>query len=390
MPDKQFLPVNWVDGMKINRDHFQAQDNAHRFMLAQNTNCLLNTINYGILPTINAGAGVKLFLSSDSQNRLQVRVQQCRAITYGGYYIEFDEDTPIYANNFANPVISSPVALRDMRTKGNEFFIVLSVDPFSRVPYGQANSNEMPPRAPFSLPEYKVEIVSSKDVSRNVIGPFQLPVGKIMIDEQRVILMEDYIPPCASTGSHNDLIEIHAALEQFYIKMEVYSLQILQKIIQKKQINDLSVIVQRMCEVILMLTANYMAEFKTLGLTQPPAFMVQKAAAFARSIKNTMDAYQGSGKEELMNYFTEWCNIKQGVLDAVIVELSSKQYDHLDLNESITSVSAFTKMVSKLFYQLSRIEYIGKRKESGIFVKEEVVSQNEDLQKPKRRSFLAD
>jgi hypothetical protein len=43
-----------------------------------------------------------------------------------------------------------------------------------------------------------------------------------------------------------------------------------------------------------------------------------------------------------------------------------------------------------LFYQLSRLEYIGKRKETGIFVKEEVVKQNIDNPPQKRRSFLAD
>jgi hypothetical protein len=105
-------------------------------------------------------------------------------------------------------------------------------------------------------------------------------------------------------------------------------------------------------------------------------------------MKNTLDCFIGSGKDELITYFTEWCNVKQGELEGAITTLSNHQYDHIDINDSIDKVSMFTKMISKLFYQLSRLEYIGKRRESGIFVKEEVAKT--DGQPPKRRSFLAD
>jgi hypothetical protein len=44
-----------------------------------------------------------------------------------------------------------------------------------------------------------------------------------------------------------------------------------------------------------------------------------------------------------------------------------------------------------LFASLARLEYIGKKKETGIFVKEQVlIPQNETAPVKKRRSFLAD
>ena len=66
---------------------------------------------------------------------------------------------------------------------------------------------------------------------------------------------------------------------------------------------------------------------------------------------------------------------KPGGIGATIMNLSNHLYDHLDINDSIEKISKFTKIISKLFHQLSRLEYIGKRKEAGIFVKEEVVQK---------------
>jgi len=275
-----------------------------------------------------------------------------------------------------------------LKNKANQFYIVLTIDPFKRNPYGAIESPETPPRIPFTVPSLSVDLVPVTDVTKNILGPFQLPLGKMSIEDQRVMLEEDYIPPCTSISSHSELLEIQAGLEQFYSKMEVYALQIIQKIVQKKQANDMSLIVQKLCESICFFTASQITEIKSVGSIQPTVNVVIKIVSLARMMKNTLDCFIGSGKDELINYFTEWCNVKQGELEEAIITLSNHEYDHVDINDSIDKVSKFTKLISKLFYQLSRLEYIGKRKESGIFVKEEVVKS--DSPPSKRRSFLAD
>ncbi len=391
MQDTHFLPVNWVDGMKINKSHFIAQDNAMTYQLAQHTSCLVDQLSYGILPPVGEkNEAVKLFISTDNQKRIQVRIQQCRAITAGGYYIEFNEDTAIHGNNLVAPVVSEPVTLRELKARSTQFYIVLTINPYKRMPYGAAAPEETPPRIPYTIPSLQLDIIPVAEVARNVLGPHQLPVGKMTVDAQRVSLEEEYIPPCTAICSHPELLEIQAGLEQFYSKMELYALQITQKIIQKKQSNEMSVIVQKICDNISLFTASQLAELKSVGIVQRPVYTVSRVAALARVIKNTLDCFLGSGKEELINYFNEWCNIGQGELEATIGDLSTLQYDHLDINDSISKVSQFTKTISKLFYQLSRLEYIGKRKEAGIFVKEEVVKNREESSVQRRRSFLAD
>ena len=111
----------------------------------------------------------------------------------------------------------------------------------------------------------------------------------------------------------------------------------------------------------------------------------------ARVLKNTLDQYVGAGKDELLNYFMEWCDLNQGELEILITNLTTHKYEHEDINNTVEITAAFTKSISSLFHSLSRLEYIGKKKEANIFVKEEVVKSDfPETIVTKRRSFLAD
>lgn len=390
MQENNYLPVNWTDGMKINKTHFIAQDNAVNQYVAQLAGSFLHDFNYGLLPPPGGGTALKLFLSTDNQQRVQVRIQHCRAVTAGGYYFDFREDTAIGGQSLQAPLVTNPAPFKELKGRSTLYYVILTVHPYKRIPYGAADPSELPPRIPFTRPFFSVDLVPVEELTRNKPGGFQLAVGKVRMEDLRAQLEEEYIPPCHNIASHPDLLEIHAAMEQFLGKMENWSIAILQKIFQKKQANDLSTIVQKVCEQLLVLTASQLAELKAMGIVQPPIWLVSKAAAMARLIKNIMDTYLGSGKEELVNYFTEWCNISQGELEGAITGLANYQYDHLDINGSVDKITIFTKILSQLFHQLARLEYIGKRKDTGIFVKEEVITPGEQQPAQKRRSFLAD
>ena len=384
-----YLPVNWMDGMKINKSHFIAQNNAFTLQAAQGVSSLLNNFNYGLLPDKNNGNGVKIFVSADNQQQVQVRLQRCTAVTLGGYVIEFDEnDFSINTFKAFIPQLSVPFA--ELKGKSAEYLVVVVVNPYKRVPYGDGDPNETPPRLPYTLPSYELQLMPVNETKENALGNFQIPVARVRVEDQKVLLDEDYIPPCSSINSHTDLVEIHAALENFFGKIELYSLQIIQRILQKKQQNEMAFITQRLCEQIIFFTALQLNEFKQINLYQPPVFLINTVSAFARVIKNTLDVYIGSGKEELINYCIEWCDVNQGELEGAITTLANHKYDHLDINNSIEKVSVFTKLISRLFVNLSKLEYIGKRKEAGIFVKEQIIKPEPEPQPKKRRSFLAE
>jgi hypothetical protein len=377
--------------MKINKAHFINQDNAFNLQLAQTAAGLLNECNYGLMPYPDpANGGFKLFLSVDNQQHVNLRLQQCKAITRGGYAFQITNNAGTPASTLGALVPDMAIPFSQLKGKEDAYFLVLTVNPYERIPYGLLNPDEVPARLPFTVPGYHLSLVPVDDGYSNMVGEYHLVIGKLKVEEQRVSLDENYIPPCTSVSSHPDLMAIHAGIEQFYMRMESYVLQIIQKIHQKKQVNEMAAIVQQLCETIAILIASQLAEIKSLSVSQPPVYLINKVASIARLFKNTMDYFIGSGKEEFINYCNEWCNVSQVELESSVTNLSNHQYSHLDVNNSVDKVLQFTRTISNLFGNLSRLDYIGKKKDAGIFVKEKIMAYDAQEQPVKRKSFLAD
>src|SRR4051812_36626963 len=82
------FPVNWIDGMKISKDHFIATDDAWKNALSDVASVGLSPLRYGILPASAAGEDpYNIKIAIDNQNTLRVTVLSCQAITPGGVRI---------------------------------------------------------------------------------------------------------------------------------------------------------------------------------------------------------------------------------------------------------------------------------------------------------------
>jgi hypothetical protein len=108
--------------------------------------------------------------------------------------------------------------------------------------------------------------------------------------------------------------------------------------------------------------------------------MFEYIARLARLIKNTIDSNSGEAKEELLNYFTDWCNLKQGEFEKTLISTVNFEYDHSNSYHTLLLMMKFTEVIATLFNKLSVLEYIGKKKDTNIFVKEQTG----------KKSFLAD
>jgi hypothetical protein len=387
----QFLPVNWTDGMKINKTHLVAERNALQQQAVFAAGSHLTSINYGLLPPVAEGQkSCSLFVSLDNQQYVQVRLASCRAVTPGGIMINIEEQGTAATADTKVPDLSIPFA--DLKNKSAVYFVVLTVNIYDRVPTGLADPDEIPPRLPYSAPKYSLSLVPKQDLAGQKAGLYQLALSRIFIKENKLQVDEDYIPPCVATASHPDLMEIYYSLEEFMAKMELYSIQITQKIQQKKQVNEMALIVQWLCNNIIQHQSLHFTWFRWAAKHQPPSFMLSFTASLARLIKNSLDVYVNAGKEELMTYLVEWCELSQGRLETVITDLGNHNYLHEDINAAVSKVAAFTQTVSSLFYKLSKLDYIGKKKDQAIFVKEHIASNVETAESAakKRRNFLAD
>jgi hypothetical protein len=379
--------VNWVDGMKINKSHFMAQDNAIRDVLHDNASLHLTPHRYGVLPPSVAGENTfSVRVSLDNQNTLRVVVEACQAVTPGGVRISI----PAFSSPVSTEADCMPETIQPLLETNGEFdwWIVLIVNPYDVQGAGTPDLTENPPRFPYLLPTYTIRIVPSSQYRQFIYYPYALTIGKIYVGDNGISLQEFYIPPCYSVSAHPVLISYLEEFDRFLASLERHCTQIIQKILQKEQKNEKAELVMFLCDrVMLYLGQALTASRWTLSYDSPSALFFT-VAALARIMKNTIDLRIGSGKEELMNYLSEWCGLKQGELESLLTNVAGMNYDHNNIyDKNIPVVDLFMSKISKLFAELSKLEYIGKPKPAGFVVKEELPI-GEEPRKTSKPRFL--
>ncbi|MDC1161820.1 hypothetical protein OAT18_00100 [Tenacibaculum sp.] len=381
---RQKYRVNWVDGMKINKNHFVDSENYLLSMVERSVKQNITPLNFGILPTYNEEQqSIDISISLDGQDSVEVILNSCIAVTLGGNIIHITNETKELLEQ-SGYILKHQYTLDQDET---EWYIVLTVNPYKTIPVGNADPNEEPPRHPFALPEYKLSVLPKSDVSNREFGLYHLTLGKIVMVNNVPELYENFIPPCTSVQSHEDLKFTYTELSYFLNQMEGFCMHIIQKIHQKKQTNELAVMVLSLSERVLEYLNNIISEFRLIDKYESPVVMVNRLVNLARTIKSSLDVYTGTGKEELLNYLTDWCDLNQGAFENVLIDMIDLEYVHTDINSTLYKISPFSKLMLSLFKKLNELEFIGKKESKGIFVKEQVVDNKEVKS---RRSFLLD
>ncbi|MBL7772580.1 MAG: hypothetical protein JNM95_06960 [Chitinophagaceae bacterium] len=382
MNKNKFNQVNWMDGMKMNKNHFIATDRATTEAVRDVYETIASPFNHGLLPSeLNP---FNIDISVDNQQVIKARLHTCEAITSGGYRIHIASGLD---KNFSNPEISQAA-----NQGSGIFWISLIVNPFEPTPIGTPDPLEMPPRVPFLMPSYELKITGDSSLRQVLANPNELILGKVALNGSQSRVEEEYIPPCKTVSAHPDLIDFHGELDSFFAKLELKCSQIIQKIHRKNQQNELSDLVHYLCDRMLLYVGSSLTTLRWTTLHESPAKMLEFPVGLARVMKNTIDLRIGSGKEEMMNYLAEWCDVNQGELETLLTGIASIQYQHHDVNQHLNKVVQFVKILGRLFEALSNLEFIGKKKDSNIFVKEEQLNPStEDINKPKpKRRFFAD
>ncbi len=376
-------PVNWIDGMKINKSHFIAMQDYVADTQRDGLSIFCNSLNYGLSPVAHS---LDINVLLNNHNQVEVHLNECQAITPNG--------TRISINPKLEEQISEKFPTADYQSEGADHEVLLvcvSVNLFKHIPTGEADMEEMPPRLPFTNPEYKVHLFRNDELNNLANKGFVLILGKLFIRTDDIVFDEKYIPPSVSCKSYPKLTETYFEILRFYGQIELYGVQIIQKIHIKKQNNLLA----KLVEIVYKQTINQLGgeinKFKTLANNEPPANMYLSVIGLVRILKNTIDTYSGIGKEELLNYFTTWCNVPQGEFEKTFAECINADYDHNQIHETHEKVMRFVELFEEISKILSQLDYIGKNRDGSIFVSEISPETENDIKQPKRnRTFLAD
>ena len=366
--NKHYLAVNWVDGMKVNKEHFIASDRHLTQGLKNAQSQSLNPFNYGIvLQTSSEYPSLDLSTDIDNQARVHVKVLRCQALTRSGSLIDIDNNY-LTGEDFSALLPQDKIDL--LPEKNNELYIAVSVNPYGRVPVGQANAEENPPRLPHVIPEYHISFHNIEE-KKSVLTENSLIIGKLIIVDHKPEIDKTYIPPCQCTYSHPKLIEYHTQLLAILGQIEIDIVDILQGIKEKKQSTSISNTVAEISQSLLIFLGFSLPDFRRSGRYYPPVFMFETICAFARVINNIISIQTRTDREELFNYIMDWSSLKQGEFENLIKQAAEIDYDHDDINSSIKKIDPFILNISKIFNTLSNLDFIGKKKDRQIFVKEQ-------------------
>jgi len=363
--DIKNFPINWIDGMKISKDHFnQLQSHIHD-LKKDSISIFLTHNDYGFLPSeLNNNAD--LSVTVDTHNNLKVTITRLKAVTPNGKRIEITSLTP---------GINLEITLdKPGKSKDDVHgYILLNVNSEEKISFGEENLKEMPPRKPWSADTYSLTFITKKEIEKSGVSGNQLPIGKVLNENEAYTIASDYIPPSNIIKGENSLVNFFNTTEGFLNSMESLTIQIIQKVRSKQVDNPIAETMLTIAENLNYHIAANITKIKWENYHLKPRHIFEILISNARIFKNIIDSSSSENKEQLLNYFGEWTDMKGGDYEVLFSKSINMKYYHYDLNNNTSVLTSYMNTIIKLFTILTQIDYIGKRREMGIFVNENIV-----------------
>ncbi|MBO2013017.1 hypothetical protein [Hymenobacter negativus] len=365
IPEITYYPVNWVDGMKISRRHFAETERFTTDHLRDATALHLRPDSYGLLPATNelgSPASFELLLSVDAQNEVQARLTQCRAITAGGVRIEITASSaPLSARSSLAQLLT---AFNLSATEGLRFSVVLTANPFERVPTGTPAPEDVPPRYPYTRPAYELSFVPTQQLGSAASGAFTLVVGELLYADGELRPVTQFIPPSTALASHSSLLQALHQLDFQLTELETDAFKIIHKVkLRTDKRSPLADMVRELSERTVFALAQQLTTLRLMAATQPPIYLLDALLRIAKQVKTSLDSLTEGEREELLKYFEQWSETLPATLLGALQNAVTLTYNHHQVHEHLRQQQQLWQLIGAIFRQLSQLEYIGKNKE---------------------------
>lgn len=372
-PIKHFA-INWVDGMKVSQRHLNDQDNFLIDTIRDGNSLGITNYNYGLLPLSNEFTDKTIFdVHNTATNDVQLFIKNCSAVTLAGYRLEL-KDRRVSVKSLAKSLNL------DENQMDGEYYILISVNPFDKVPFGDIDPEEIPPRHPNSHANYHIELLPVSSLNSNHSGGNYLVVGKVDFKGNIAQVNTNFIPPCTSIQSHPVLIDYYNGFAKSIGNLQQYAFKIIQKASHKNQNTALALNVKALCNVLVNTFGDMYFQFRNIIPYQPPVFLIETFTTLALRMYNSTQVLVPGELEEMLNYSLEWSEIAPHTLLNQLSTVAETNYDHHNSGEPLLYISQMLRSLETIFSKLSELDYIGQRREN-IIVNEQEVSSNTN---PKR------
>lgn len=357
---EKYEAVNWVDGMKISQQHFDAHTNFILDGFRDVRAVFTNVFNYGLLPIHAKKKEQAIFEVYDSlTGDVEVVIKHCSALTPAGFRIDLTDFTTSLKGLI-------PVVGEELYQQHIAYYLIVSVNPFDKIPYGTLDLEESPPRYPFTKPRHRIEFmpVTSFDTS-GVRGESNFIVlGKVIIQGETIQPDLQFIPPCTSMMSHPLLLHAYNRAATSLPMLQKYAMRIFQKNAVDKQKSKLASSVKQLCQVLVHDIGSAYFHFRNVIPHVSPIYFVACFSQLAIHLHQVTQVLSPVELEEMLNYIGEWSDIAPHVFLHQLTHVAEIKYQHMDCAIHVDQIQILLSSLEKIFLQLSELDYIGQRKEN--------------------------
>lgn len=361
MSNDKYKLVNWQEGMGLNCHHLQQTENYFIERLGDNLSTRLTGYNYGLLPSADRKNSSSEFdISQKITGKVEIRLRSCNAITASGYRIAYNPnhlEYLQYTHSFDNEG-------KEQEKEITSWDVIVTINPYKRIPTGTPDHEENPPRHPDVTEEYKLSVLPQGYTNYEQLGGHYLVIGRIRKNGSSYQVNTDYIPPCTSMCSHPDLLKYYEFFGRCLGDIEKASQTIITKIRNRSQNSVLAFHIAAMCENMMRYISQIYFCYRNMGRDALPIDIVNYFSTLAYTCFISLNMISKTDKEELLKYFYEWSDVTPGSFEELLSDTLSIVYDHNSIRTTMLQIEMFIRVMTDLWYKLSGLEYIGQHKEN--------------------------
>ena len=356
----EHLPVNWVNGLKLNNGHFFETYYNMVDTVRQNREESLTSYSYGFGENLTETKNpIEMEMKGDTIETFSIRLKSCNAITRSGLSIIYD---PTLYGDYV-PTVKVKDVDADLK-KDQIFYIVLSVNPYKLLPVGMPDPEVTPLHHPYALPEINLQLMTEAQVNRDFMEYNCIIAGKCIAEGGLFKIDEQYIPPVQRICHDERLLSFLDIFQKHVKVIYDYTLSIYRKNVTDARRDKLVENTFALCNAVQDFYDTSVFDLERLSAEQPPIHLVYLANRLANKLLTTLRIMPEKESEYLLQYFNEWTNISPAEVQQTLGEVEGIEYKHTDVRPTLKSIISFMKLLEKLFKKMSELEYVGLMREN--------------------------
>lgn len=328
--------VNWVDGMKLSKDQFIAQEKAVRDHLRDAVELGLSDQHFGLLEPPA--------LSFDGRD---AKLQSCRAVCRDGSRIE-------HLTEHEQSVVVDLSSFQSNEHEGKSFYLLVRLQPEAAEGLGPYVGE--PPRQEFCVPRVSLVALPDDRLNAAALRSAMLPIARFSVTQGKVTPVKDYLPPWFQIQGAAELEKLKQDFEATMGVLTDGSRAVLGKLYDKpREIQDR--FPNRNYEHWAIHTLNSTAPIRAdlcMGLDRP-AQLMKRIVELAFVIEGAWASMPE--REELMKHVEligNWSKLIRSMQSAMS-KLMSLRYQHWDLGPACDLCASFLDQARQVYAQLGEL-----------------------------------